>query len=90
MKPSNSLWSFSTNHRVPNNIYNWKVFEGDENIISFLTNQDNFKDLAIDDEEFQVLSTETDPRMRRPMDKSKGHMISKGIANIENIFDLKE
>jgi hypothetical protein len=38
---------------VPNNISNWKVFEGDEQIIKFLTNQDNFKDLAIDDELFQ-------------------------------------
>ena len=48
---------------VPNNISNWKVFEGDEQIIKFLTNQDNFKDLAIDDEEFQDLSVGTDPRM---------------------------
>jgi hypothetical protein len=38
---------------VPNNISNWKVFEGDEQIINFLTNQDNFKDLSIDDEVFQ-------------------------------------
>jgi hypothetical protein len=37
---------------VPKNISNWKVFEGDEQIINFLTNQDNFKDLAIYDEEF--------------------------------------
>jgi hypothetical protein len=37
---------------VPNNISNWKVFEGDEHIIKFLTNQDNFRDLAIDDEIF--------------------------------------
>jgi hypothetical protein len=28
---------------VPNKISNWKVFEGDEQIIKFLTNQDNFK-----------------------------------------------
>jgi hypothetical protein len=35
-----------------NNISNWKVFEGDEQIINFLTNQDNFKELAIYDEEF--------------------------------------
>jgi hypothetical protein len=27
-----------------------KVFAGDEHIINFLTNKDNFKDLAIDDE----------------------------------------
>jgi len=37
---------------VPNNISNWKVFEGDEHIINFLTKQDNFKDLAIDDKVF--------------------------------------
>jgi hypothetical protein len=35
------------------NISNWKVFESDEQIINFLINQDNFKDLAIDDEDFQ-------------------------------------
>jgi hypothetical protein len=46
---------------VPNNISNWKVFEGDEHIINILTNQDNFKDLAIDDEVFQEQSVETDP-----------------------------
>jgi hypothetical protein len=75
---------------VPNNISNWKVFEGDEQIINFLTNQDNFKDLAIDDEVFQEQSTETDPHTDQPTDKSKSHMIPKGIANLENLFDLKE
>jgi ribonuclease HI len=75
---------------VPNNISNWKVFEGDEQIINFLTNQDNFKDLAIDDEVFQEQSMETDPRTSQPTDKSKSHTIPKGIANLENLFDLKE
>jgi hypothetical protein len=45
---------------VPNNISNWKVFEGDEHIINFLTNQENFNDLAIDDEVFQEKLVETD------------------------------
>jgi hypothetical protein len=75
---------------VPNNISNWKVFEGDEQIISFLTNQDNFKDLAIDDEEFQEKLTETDSQAGQHMDKSKAHTIPKGIDNLENLFDLKE
>jgi hypothetical protein len=75
---------------VPNNISNGKVFEGDEQIISFLTNQDNFKDLAIDDEEFQEHSIETDHREDQHMDRSKAHTIPKGIANLENLFDLKE
>lgn len=75
---------------MPNNISNWKVFEGDEHIINFLTNQDNFKYLAIDDEVFQEQSTETDPRTCQPIDRSKSHTIPKGIANLENLFDLKE
>jgi hypothetical protein len=35
---------------VLDNITNWKVFEGDEQILEFLTNGENFKDLAIDDD----------------------------------------
>jgi ribonuclease HI len=49
---------------VPNNISNWKVFEGDEHIINFLTNQENFKDLAIDDEIFQEQIVGTDPHVQ--------------------------
>jgi hypothetical protein len=75
---------------MPNNISNWKVFEGDEHIIKFLTNQDNFKYLAIDDEVFQEQSIETDPRTGQLIDLLKFHTIPKGIANIENLFDLKE
>jgi hypothetical protein len=55
-----------------------------------LTNQDNFKDLAIDDEVFQEQSTETDPQIDQPTDKPSSHMIPKGVANLENIFDLRE
>jgi ribonuclease HI len=75
---------------VPNNISNWKFFEGDEQIIIFLTNQDNFKDLAIDDEEFQENSMERGPMEVWHTDKSKAHTIPKGIANLEDLFDLKE
>ena len=67
---------------VPNNISNWKVFEGDEQIINFLTNQDNFKDFAIEDEVFQEKSIDTDPKIGKPIDKSKSHTILKGIANL--------
>jgi hypothetical protein len=75
---------------VPNKIFKWKVFEGDEQIINFLTNQDNFKYLAIEDEVFQEQSVEIDPQTGQPIDRSKSHTIPKGIANLENIFDLKE
>jgi hypothetical protein len=75
---------------MPKNISNWKVFEGNEQIINFLTNQDNFKDLSIDDEVFQDKSIETDPRTCQTIDRWKSHTILKGIANLENLFDLKE
>jgi hypothetical protein len=55
-----------------------------------LTNQDNFKDLAIDDEEFQEKLMETSPQEGQHADKPKAHTIPKGIENLENLFDLKE
>jgi hypothetical protein len=80
---------------VPNNISNWKVFEGDEQIIKILTNHDNFKDLAIDDEIFQEELVETNPHVQRVetdqlTDKPWFHMILKGVSNLENLFDLRE
>jgi hypothetical protein len=80
---------------VPNNISNWKCFEGDEQIVYFLTNQDNFKDLAIDDEVFQELITksylhEHKKRKYHSSNKPKFHTIPKGVASLENIFDLRE
>jgi hypothetical protein len=71
---------------VPNNISNWKVFEGDEQIINFLTNQDNFKDLAIDDEVFQEQSMETNLHTNQPIDKSKSHTIPKGDSQLRKPF----
>jgi hypothetical protein len=89
MKPPITV-EFLYRPSMPNNISNWKVFEGDEQIINFLTIQDNFKDLAIDDEVFQEQLMETNPHIDKSIDKSKSHMIPKRIANLENIFDLKE
>jgi len=95
MKPPGSLWSYSTNCRCQKNIYNWKVFEGHEQIIYFLTNQDNFKYLAIDDEIFQEQLVETDPHVQRaetdqPIDKLRFQIILKGVANLQNLFELRE
>jgi hypothetical protein len=80
---------------VPTNISNWKVFERDEKIIKFLTNPDNFKDLAIDDEVFQEKLVDPDPLVHkleadRSTAKPRSHMIHMGVSNLENIFDLRE
>jgi hypothetical protein len=37
-------------HFDPDNITNWRVFEGDKHIIEFMVNKENFRDLVIDDE----------------------------------------
>jgi hypothetical protein len=75
---------------VPNKISNSKVFEGDNQIINFLTNQDNFKYLAIDDEEFQEKTTGTNPQRGQDVGKLKAHTIPKGTTNLESLFDLKD
>jgi len=75
---------------VHNNISNWKVFKGDEPIISFLTNQDNFKNISIDDEELQENLTERGLMENWHTNRSKAHTIPKGVANLEDLFDLKE
>jgi hypothetical protein len=75
---------------MPINISNWKVFEGDEQIINFLANQDNFKGLDIDDEVFHEKLVETDPHLDQSTEKPRSHTIPKGVANLENLFDPRE
>jgi hypothetical protein len=75
---------------VPKNNSSWKVFEGDEQIIIFFTNQDNFKELTVEDEVFHEQSMKIDPHTDQSTKKLKSHMIPKGIANLENLFYLKE
>jgi hypothetical protein len=76
---------------VPNNISNWKVFKGYEQVINFLTNQEKFKDVAIYDEVFQKKLLEIDPHEQRgETDHSTGkprfHTIPKGVSKLENLF----
>jgi hypothetical protein len=80
---------------IPNNISNWKVFEGDEHIVDFLTNQESFKYLAIADEVFQEKLAETDVDEQtngtdNSNNKLKFHTMPKGVENLENLFNLRE
>jgi hypothetical protein len=55
----------------------------------------NLKDLAIDDEVFQELLTESNLHEQKKGkyhsdDKPKFHTIPKGVANMENLFDPRE
>ena len=63
--------------------------------MDFLTNQENFKDLAIDDEVSQKKLVETDFQEHKEgtdhsNNKPRFHRILKGVANLENLFNLME
>jgi hypothetical protein len=80
---------------VPNNVSNWKIFEGDEQVVYFLTNQENIKDLAIDDKVFQEILVESNLHDQtkgkyHSNNKPRFHTIPKGVSNLENLFDLRE
>jgi hypothetical protein len=60
-----------------------------------LTNQENFRALAIDDEIFQEILIESNlHEENKGIDhsdkKPKFHRIAKGVANLENLFDIRE
>ena len=65
---------------VPNNITNLRVFDDDGKIIDFLTNEENFKDIVIDNEEHQA--------NLQNKDVTKGTFIPKGVRSLEGMFDL--
>ena len=57
-----------------------RVFDADEQIIDFLTNDETFKDFVIDDEEHQAnIQNE---------EETKGNFIPKGVRTLEGMFEL--
>ena len=39
---------------IPDNVTSWKVFDDDQQIIDFLTAEDTFKDLVIDEDDHEI------------------------------------
>ena len=67
---------------ILDNINNLCVFNDDQQLLHFMDNVDVFKDAAIDDEEHErSLQVEYGNR--------KDHLITKGVASFEKIYDLK-
>ena len=65
---------------VANNITNMRVFDNDEHIINFLTNNEVFQESVIDDEEYQEnLHNE---------EATKGNFMPKGVRTLEGMFDM--
>ena len=60
---------------LPEIVTNLRVFDDDQQILEFLTNDDTFKDSVIDDEEHQA-------------NLQNGNFIPKGVRTLEGMFDL--
>ena len=65
---------------VPENVTNMRVFDDNEQLIEFFTNEESFKESIIDEEEsFSGLQNE---------DAIQGNFMPKAIRTLEGMFDL--
>ena len=64
-------------HRYQTNVTNLRVFDDDQQIIDFLTNDENFKDSVIENEEHQD-------------NLQSGNFMPKGVRTLEGMFDLNK
>ena len=59
------------------------MFNDDQYILHFMTNANVLKDVEIDDDELEC-------SLQAAIGNKKGHLITKGVATLENIYDLQE
>jgi len=69
---------------VPNNITNWRVFSDDEHIISFLTQEDTYKYLIIDENQQDSKINSLDCKAKPE------NIVPKSIVKLENFYDLQD
>lgn len=65
---------------IPNNITNWKVFNDDEDILSFLNSEKSYDDQIVDDNEH-------DDQLKWKIDENP---IPKSVVKPEDLYDLKD
>ena len=63
---------------IPNNVSNWKVFDDDHQILDFLSAQNTFEGMAIDEVDHE--KSLYDP----------SNIIPKFVINLENFYDLQD
>ena len=78
---------------IPDNIFNWRVFDNDLQVINFLTNDDTFKDSAIDevthDENLWDFTVINDfCSIEKDFEKVK--LIPNSVLRLEFFFDLQD
>eukprot|EP00253_Pinus_taeda_P034817 PITA_34817 len=68
---------------ILDNITNLCVFNDDQQILHFMANADVFKHAMINDEK-------NERSLQAEAGNRKGHLITKGVATLENIYELQE
>jgi len=68
---------------IPDNITNLRMFNDDRQTLHFMANVDVFKDVVIDNDEHER-------SLQAEASNMKGHTITKGVASLENLYDLQE
>ena len=63
---------------IPNNVTNWKVFDDDQQILDFLSVQDTFAGMAIDEADHEKFLS--DP----------SNIIPKSVISLEKFYDLQD
>ena len=76
---------------IPDNIFNWRVFDNDVQVLNFLMNEDTFKDSAIDevthDENLWDFSVINDfCSVEKAFKKVKP--VPNSVLRLENFFDM--
>ena len=69
---------------IPDNITNWRVFEDDEQIISFFHSEDTFKGSIIEYEQHEAL-LQASTSQEKP---EHSNIMPKNIVRLEKLFDL--
>jgi hypothetical protein len=71
---------------VPDNITNWRVFNDGDHIINFITQEDTYKDLVIDENQH-------DSEINSPPIDGKAkpeNIIPKYVVKLEGFYDLQD
>jgi hypothetical protein len=81
------------NTSIPDNITNWRVFDDDQQIISFLHLEDNFKDSVIDEGQHDQDMNYDSPDSTSQTMGSKVtpiNNIPKNVVRLEKLYDLQD
>ena len=63
---------------ISDNVMNWKVFDDDQQILKFLSSQDTFQGMAIDEAEYDKSLSDI------------SNIIPKSGINLEGFYDLQD